>query len=276
MIARKMLSDGGLVALWSINSKRLVVRDRCQDPNVGSDKLISISPDENMLVAAQGAIICRWQMPSGNRLPNIDLAGSRDYKNVRDSPPAVNQLSLGGGYIAVTLLGSKVHMIEAATGIRREVPGAFSSAAIASNGKSLALINADGILTIMSVLPPVEIRKIDIPGRGVQLAWSPDSSQIAIWKDDGTLEVVDPSNGLQTLPPIFESEDKVLGYSYGYELSWPSQRTLILNRGFRRKTVDLSQHPDWKKRICATAGEVTESQWHANVSPTVPYRDPCA
>jgi hypothetical protein len=272
----RMVSDGGFVALWELNSRRLIVRDRCQDPNMGSDKLISISPDEDMLVAAQGAIICRWQLPSGSRLPNIDLAGSRDYKSIRDSPPAINQLSLGGGYIAVPLPGSKVYMIEAATGIRREVPGGFSSAALANNGKSLALLNDDGILTIMSVLPPVEIRKVDIQARGAQLAWSPDSSQIAIWKDDGTLEVVDPANGLQTLPPIFESEDKVLGFSYGDELSWPSPRTVILNRGFRLKTVDLSQHPDWKKRICATAAEVTESQWHANVSPTVPYRDPCA
>jgi hypothetical protein len=267
---------GGFVALWELTSRKLIVRDKCQDPNVGSHTLISISPDEDMLVAAQGAILCRWQLPSGNRLPNIDLAGSRGYKSIRNSPPAINQLSLGGGYIAVPLPGSKVYIIERDTGIRREVPGAFSSAALANNGKSLALVNDDGILSIMSVLPPVEIRKVDIQARGAQLAWSPDSSQIAIWKDDGTLEVVDPANGLQTLPPIFESEDKVLGFSYGDELSWPSPRTVILNRGFRLKTVDLSQHPDWKKRICATAAEVTESQWHASVSPTLPYRDPCA
>ena len=94
-------SDGGFVALWELNSRKLIVRDRCQDPNVGSDKLISISPDEDMLVAAQGAIICRWQLPSGNRLPNIDLAVSRDFKSVKDSPPVVRRLSLGGGYIAV-------------------------------------------------------------------------------------------------------------------------------------------------------------------------------
>ena len=73
-------SDGGLVALWELNSRKLIVRDRCQDPNGGSDKLISISPDEDMLVAAQGAIICRWQLPSGKRLPNIDLAVSRDSR----------------------------------------------------------------------------------------------------------------------------------------------------------------------------------------------------
>ena len=243
---------------------------------MGSDTLISISPDEDMLVAAQGAIICRWQLPSGNRLPNIDLAVNRDYKSGRDAPPAVSQLSLGGGYIAVPVPGSKVYTIEAATGRRREVPGAFSSAAIASNGESLALLDDDGILTIMSVSPPVEIRKIDIQGRAAQLAWSPDSSQVAIWKDDGTLQVVDPASGLQTLPPIFESEDNVLGYSYGDELSWPSPRIVILNRGFRLKTVDLSQHPDWKKRICATASDLTESQWRANVSPSIPYRDPCA
>ena len=91
----RMLSDGGLVALWDLNSRKLIVRDRCQDPNVGSDKLISISPDEDMLVAAQGAIICRWQLPSGNRLPNIDLAVSRDFKSGRDSPPVVSELSLG-------------------------------------------------------------------------------------------------------------------------------------------------------------------------------------
>jgi hypothetical protein len=184
---------------------------------------------------------------------------------------------LGGGYIVVLPLpGSKVYAIEAATGSRREVPGAFSIAAMASNGKSLALLDEDGILTIMSVSPFVEIGKIDTQARGSQLAWSPDSSQLAMWKNDGTLQVVDPTSGLQTLPPIFESEDKVLGYSYGDQLSWPSSQTLILNRGFRLKTVDLSQHPDWKKRICATASGVTESQWHANVSPTLPYRDPCA
>jgi len=228
------------------------------------------------LVAAQGAIICRWQLPAGNRLPNIDLAVSRDYKSGRDAPPAVNRLSLGGGYIAVPLPGSNVYTIEAATGIRREVPGAFSSAAIASNGKSLALVDDDGILTIMSVSPPAEVRKIDIQGRAAQLAWSPDSSQIAIWKNDGTLQVVDPASGLQTLPPIFESEDKVLGYSYGGELSWASPQVVILNRGFRLKTVDLSQHPDWKKRICANASGLTEPQWRANVSPGIPYRDPCA
>jgi hypothetical protein len=266
--------EGGFVALWELNSKKLILRDRCQDHNVGSHTLIKVAPNEDMLVAAQGAIICRWQLPSGNRLPDIDLAVSRDFKNIKDSPLAVRQLSFGGGYIVFP--GSKVYMIEAATGRRREVPGVFSSAAIASNGKSLALMDKDGILTIMSVSPPVEIRKIDIQVRGAKLAWSPDSSQIAIWKSDGTLQVVDPASGRQTLPPIFESEDKVLGFSYGDELSWPSPRTVILNRGFRLKTVDLSQHPDWKKRICATAAEVTESQWHANVSPTVPYRDPCA
>jgi hypothetical protein len=128
----------------------------------------------------------------------------------------------------------------------------------------------------MSVSQPVEIRKIDIQGRGAQLAWSPDSSQIAIWKNDGTLQVVDPASGLQTLPPIFESEDKVLGYSYGAELSWASPQVVILDRGFRLKTVDLSQHPDWKKRMCATASGLTESQWHTKVSPSIPYRDPCA
>jgi hypothetical protein len=266
--------EGGFVALWELNSKKLILRDRCQDRNVGSHTLIKVAPNEDMLVAAQGAIICRWQLPSGNRLPDIDLAVSRDFKNIKDSPLAVRQLSFGGGYIVFP--GSKVYMIEAATGRRREVPGVFSSAAIASNGKSLALMDKDGILTIMSVSPPVEIREIDIQVRGAKLAWSPDSSQIAIWKSDGTLQVVDPASGRQTLPPIFESEDKVLGFSYGDELSWPSPRTVILNRGFRLKTVDLSQHPDWKKRICATAAEVTESQWHANVSPTVPYRDPCA
>jgi hypothetical protein len=272
-----MSSDGGFVALWELNSRRLIVRDRCQDPNVGSSKLISISPDEDMLVAAQGAIICRWQLPSGNRLPNIDLAVSRDFKSVRDSPPFVSGLSLGRGYIAVP--SSKgVYTIEAATGRRREVPGAFSSVAIASNGESLALLDDDGILTIMSVSPPVEIRKIDIQGqgRGAQLAWSPDSSQIAIWAHDGTLQVVDPASGLQTRPPIFESEDKVLGYSFGAELLWPSPQTLILNRGFRLKTVDLSQHPDWKKRICTTASHLTEPEWRKNVSPTISYRDPCA
>ena len=87
---------------------------------------------------------------------------------------------------------------------------------------------------------------------------------------------MDPASGLQTLPPIFESEDKVLGYSYGAELSWASPQVVILNRGFRLKTVDLSQHPDWKKRICSTASGLTESQWRANVSPGIPYRDPCA
>jgi hypothetical protein len=149
---------------------------------------------------------------------------------------------------------------------------------IASNGESLALLDDDGILTIMSVSPPVEIRKIDIQGqgRGAQLAWSPDSSQIAIWAHDGTLQVVDPASGLQTRPPIFESEDKVLGYSFGAELLWPSPQTLILNRGFRLKTVDLSQHPDWKKRICTTASHLTEPEWRKNVSPTISYRDPCA
>jgi WD40 repeat protein len=272
----RMVSDGGFVALWELSSRRLIVRDRCQDPNVGSDKLISISPGEDMLVAAQGAIICRWQLPSGNRLPNIDLAVSRDFKSVRDSPPLVSQLSLGRGYIAVP--SSKVYTIEAATGRRREVPGAFSSAAIASNGESLALVDDDGILTIMSVSLPAEVRKIDIQGqgRGAQLAWSPDSSQVAIWKNDGTLQVVDPASGLQTLPPIFESEDNVLGYSYGKELSWASSQVVILNRGFRLKTVDLSQHPDWKKRICATASDLTEPQWRANVSASIPYRHPCA
>ena len=268
--------EGGFVALWELNSRRLILRDRCQDPNVGSDTLINISPNEDMLVAAQGAIICRWQLPSGNRLPNIDLAVNRDYKGGRNAPPAVSQLSLGGGYIAVPVPGSKVYTIEAATGHRREVPGAFSSAAIASNGESIALVNDDGIMTIMSVSPPVEIRKIDIQGRAAQLAWSPDSSHVAIWKDDGTLQVVDPASGLQTLPPIFESEDNVLGYSYGDALSWPSPRIVILNRGFRLKTVDLSQHPDWKKRICSTAFGLTESQWRANVSTSIPYRDPCA
>jgi hypothetical protein len=268
--------EGGFVALWELNSRKLILRDRCQDPNVGSNTLIKISPNQDMLVAAQGAIICRWQLPAGNRLPNIDLAVSRDYKSGRDAPPAVNRLSLGGGYIAVPLPGSNVYTIEAATGIRREVPGAFSSAAIASNGKSLALLDDDGILTIMSVSPFVETRKIDMQGRAAQLAWSPDSSQIAIWAGDGTLQVVDPASGLQTLPPIFESEDNVLGYSYGDELSWPSPQTLILNRGFRLKTVDLSQHPDWKKRICANASGLTEPQWRANVSPGIPYRDPCA
>ena len=272
----RMLSDGGLVALWDLNSRKLIVRDRCQDPNVGSDKLIRISPAEDMLVAAQGAIICRWQLPSGNRLPNIDLAASRDFKSAKDSPPVISRLSLRRGYIAVPT--SKVYTIEAATGRRREVSGAFSSAAIASNGESLALVDDDGILTIMSVSQPMEIRKIDIQGqgRGAQVAWSPDSSRIAIWKNDGTLQVVDPASGLQTLPPIFESEDKVLGYSYGAELSWESRQVVLLNRGFRLKTVDLSQHPDWKKRICSTASGLTESQWHANVSPSIPYRDPCA
>ena len=271
----RMVSDKrGFVALWELNSKRLILRDRCQDPNMGSNALVSLSPDEDMLVAAQGAIICRWQLPSGNRLPNIDLAVSRDFKNVRDSPPVVSQLSLGHGYIAVP--SSKVYTIEAATGHRREVPGAFSNAAIASNGESIALVDDDGILTIMSVSPPVEIRKIDIQGRAAQLAWSPDSSRIAVWKSDGTLQVLDPATGLQTLPPIFESEDKVLGYSYGAELSWPSPQTLILNRGFRLKTVDLSQHPDWKKRICATTSGLSEPEWRANVSPSIPYRDPCA
>ena len=77
-------------------------------------------------------------------------------------------------------------------------------------------------------------------------------------------------------PPIFESEDKVLGYSYGAELSWASPQVVILDRGFRLKTVDLSQHPDWKKRMCATASGLTESQWHMKVSPSIPYRDPCA
>jgi hypothetical protein len=266
----------GFVALWELKSRKLIVRDGCQDPNVGSDKLISISPDEDMLVAAQGAIICRWQLPSGNRLPNIDLAVSRDFKSVKDSPPVVSRLSLGRGYIAVP--SSKVYTIEAATGSRREVLGAFASAAIASNGDSLALVDDDGILTIMSVSQPVEIRKIDIQGQGhgAQVAWSPDSSQIAIWKNDGTLQIVDPVSGLQTLPPIFESEDKVLGYSYGAELSWASPQVVILNRGFRLKTVDLSQHPDWKKRMCATASGLTESQWHTKVSPSIPYRDPCA
>ena len=91
----RMLSDGGLVALWELNSRKLIVRDRCQDPNVGSDKLISISPDEDMLVAAQGAIICRWQLPSGNRLPNIDLAVSRDFKSAKDSPPVVSRAQFG-------------------------------------------------------------------------------------------------------------------------------------------------------------------------------------
>jgi hypothetical protein len=245
---------------------------------VGSDKLISISPDEDMLVAAQGAIICRWQLPSGNRLPNIDLASNRNYKSSKYTPATVvTQISLGGGYIVVLPRpGSKVYAIEATTGSRREVPGAFSIAAVAGNGKSLALLDDDGILTIMSVPPFVEIRKIDMQGRGAQLAWSPDSSQIAIWTGDGTLHVVDPASGLQTLPPIFESEDKLLGYSFGDELSWRSPQTLILNRGFRLKTVDLSQHPDWKKRICATASGFTESQWHANVSRDISYRDPCA
>jgi hypothetical protein len=265
---------GGFVALWELNSRKLILRDRCQDPNVGSDTLINISPNEDMLVAAQGAIICRWQLPSGNRLANIDLATTRNYKSHRESPPVVSQLSLGGGYIAVP--SSKVYIIEAATGNRREVPGAFSSAAIANNGEYLALMDNEGILTIMSVSPPVEIRKIDLQGRSAQLAWSPDSTHVAIWKDDGTLQVVDPATALQTLPPIFESEDNVLGYSYGAELSWPSPHIVILNRGFRLKTVDLSQHPDWKKRICAAGSTLTESQWRADVSPSMPYRDPCA
>jgi hypothetical protein len=115
-----------------------------------------------------------------------------------------------------------------------------------------------------------------VQGRGAQLAWSPDSSQVAIWKNDGTLQVVDPASGLQTLPPIFESEDNVLGCSYGKELSWASSQVVILNRGFRLKTVDLSQHPDWKKGICATASDLTEPQRRANVSASIPYRDPCA
>jgi hypothetical protein len=68
----------------------------------------------------------------------------------------------------------------------------------------------------------------------------------------------------------------VLGYSYGAELSWASPQVVILNRGFRLKTVDLLQHPDWKKRMCNTASGLTESQWRANVSPSIPYRDPCA
>jgi hypothetical protein len=269
---------GGFVALWELKSRKLIVRDRCQDPNVGSHTLISISPNEDMLVAAQGAIICRWQLPSGNRLSNIDLAGNRDYKNGKHTaPPVVDRISLGGGYIVVLPLpGSKVYAIEAATGRRREVSGAFTIAAMASNGKSLALLDDDGNLTIMSVSPFVEIRKIDTQGRVAQLAWSPDSSQIAIWAGDGTVQVLDPASGLQTLPPIFESEDKVLGYSFGDQLSWPSPQTLILNRGFRLKTVDLSQHPDWKKRICATALHLTEPQWRTNVSPSIPYRDPCA
>jgi hypothetical protein len=266
--------EGGFVALWELNSRKLILRDRCQDPNIRSHTVIKISPNEDMLVAAQGAIVCRWQLPSGNRLPNIDLAGNRDYKEGRGTPPVVRHLSLGRGYIAVP--SSEVYTIEAATGHRREVPGAFSSAAIASNGESIALIDDDGILTIMSVSPSAEIRKIDIQGRGAQLAWSPDSSRIAIWKNDGTLQVVDPASGLQTLPPIFESEDNVLGYSYGDELSWRSPRIVILNRGFRLKTIDLSQHPDWKKRICTAASGLTESQWRANVSPNIPYRDPCA
>ena len=269
---------GGFVALWELNSRKLIVRDRCQDPNVGSHTLISISPDGAMSVAAQGSIICRWQLPSGNRLPNIDLAGNRDYKSGRHTaPPVVDQISLGGGYIVVLPHpGSKVYTIEAATGRRREVPGAFTIAAMASNGRSLALLDNDGILTIMSVSPFVEIRKINTQGRVAQLAWSPDSSQIAIWAGDGTLQVVDPASGLQTLPPIFESEDKVLGYSYGAELSWASPQVVILNRGFRLKTVDLLQHPYWKKRMCNTASGLTESQWRANVSPSIPYRDPCA
>jgi Tfp pilus assembly protein PilV len=267
-------NEGGFVALWELNNRRLILRDRCQDPNVRSHTLIKISPNEDMLFAAQGAIICRWQLPMGNRLPNIDLAANRDFKSFRDSPPAVRQLSLGRSYLAVP--SSKVYTIETATGHRREVPGAFSSAAIASNGESLALMDDEGNLTIMSVSPLVEIRKIDIQDRGAQLAWSPDSSQIAIWKNDGTLQVVDPASGLQTLPPIFESEDNVLGYSYGAELSWRSPRIVILDRGFRLKTVDLSQHPDWKKRICTTASGLTESQWRANVGPSIPYRDPCA
>jgi hypothetical protein len=273
---RMVSNERGLVALWQLNSRKLILRDRCQDPNIGSDASISISPNEDMLVAAQGAILCRWQLPSGDRLPNIDLAVNRNYKPGKETPPVIGQLSLGGSYIAVTLLGSKVYTIEAATSRRHEIPGAFSSAAIASNGESLALLDDDGILTIMSLSSPVEIRKIDIQRRDAQLAWSPDSSQVAIWKSDGTLQVVDPANGLQTLPPIFESEDNVLGYSYGAELSWRSPRIVILNRGFRLKTVDLSEHPDWKKRICATASALTESQWRANVSPSIPYRDPCA
>jgi hypothetical protein len=264
----------GFVALWELKSRKLIVRDRCQDPNVGSNTLIKISTDDDMLVAAQGGIICRWQLPSGNRLANIDLATSRDYKSHRESPPVVTQLSLGGGYIAVP--SSKVYIIEAATGRRREVPGAFTIAAMAGNGKSLALLDDDGNLTIMSVSPFVEIRKIDTQGRVAQLAWSPDSHQIAIWAGDGTLQVLDPASGLQTRPPIFESEDKVLGYSFGDQLLWPSPRTLILDRGFRLKTVDLSQHPDWRKRICTTALHLTEPQWRTNVSPTISYRDPCA
>ena len=161
----RMLSDGGLVALWDLNSRKLIVRDRCQDPNVGSDKLIKISPDGTVLVAAQGSIICRWQLPSGNRLPNIDLAVSRDFKHSRNSPPFVSELSLGRGYIAVP--SSKVYTIEVATGIRREVPGAFSSAAIASNGGSLALVDDDGILTIMSVSNPLKSERLTSKARVV-------------------------------------------------------------------------------------------------------------
>jgi hypothetical protein len=74
----------------------------------------------------------------------------------------------------------------------------------------------------------------------------------------------------------YRSEDNVLGYSYGKELAWASLQVVILNRGFRLKTVDLSQHPDWKKRMCATASGLTESHWRANVSASIQYRDPCA
>ena len=132
----------------------------------------------------------------------------------------------------MTLLGSKVYTIEAATGIRRKVPGASSSAVLASNGESLAHLDNDGNLIIMSISRPAEVRKIDIQGRVAPVAWSPDSSQVAIWKADGTLQVVDSASGLQTLPPIFESEDNVLRHEGGVELSWPSPRIVILNSGF--------------------------------------------
>lgn len=264
-----------LVVAWDI-SGRVIVHDECDDPNYGNMSRAVVTPDEDLLIVSQGAMLCQWKLPSGERLADIDVDRQRNVENEYSSP-TIAELSVGHGQVLILASNQDderaVFVVNSGGNKYRQIAGSFRDAAISPDGKTILLVNRSGLVSLAETSSFKTSGTINAAGTPYKVAWSPNGSHIGIWSDENTLQILDISTGLQTLPTISDSRDILLDDFLGGKLTWLSDRTLMLEA---YEIIDLSRTPGWKQRICNLSPSLDASVWRDEISATIPYQKPCA
>lgn len=298
--------DGGessknLVTTWNTSSESPIIEDTC-GPGQGDNVIARVTLDNQLLLVGGGSTICRWKLPSGERLKDTDL--SKLARGDEGIPNIVDLIEGGKSALILTTALDSVYqtarLLDVTTGILREVKGGVIDAAMSSDGVALALVDVSGQVSIFDTATMTAIGSFTVQKGASKLAYSPDGATLAVWSlENQALRFVDAVTGVDQGPARVDPQDGLRNF-YLFHLRWVTDDSLVLDFGGRDgyrpqneedaqdeedtetagrgrfELADLSGQPTWKQEICATAPKLDETAWSEEIGADVPSVDPCS